>query len=152
MTIFDSARELAWIRERLGQLAPVAGEAAVIATSLQGLVAAWNEGAEDLYGWSEREALGQDILDLTPAAQTLERSGEIMQTLQAGAAWQGGILLRHRHGAAIPAFVINVPVGDFSGRQGAIVGVSVPSARGALIASQATVLSAEIRRRFPSAP
>lgn len=144
----ESARELAWIRERLTAPPATGDEAAVIATSLQGLVAYWNRGAERLYGWSEEEALGRDILDLTPAKYTRGQSAQIMAALQAGETWQGEILLQRRDGAPLLAFVLDVPVGDVAAGQGAIVGVSAPAEAAAMIRGQAAQISAALRRCF----
>lgn len=148
MQTFDSSRELAWIRSRLNGPLAIGEDAAVIATSLQGLVAYWSVGAERLYGWSEHEALGRDILDLTPAKYTREQSAEIMLALQEGEAWQGEILLRRRDGSAVVAFVLDVPVGDFAAGQGAIIGISSPVEAAAMIQDQADQICAGLRGRF----
>ncbi|MFC3071034.1 PAS domain-containing protein [Phenylobacterium soli] len=148
MNTVESSRELAWIRERLARPLPLAEDTAVIATTLQGQVAVWNRAAERLYGWSEAEALGRDILELTPAKYTREQSAEIMQALQAGETWEGEILLRRRSGDPVVAFVLDVPVGDVAGGQGAIVGVSSPAETGAAIREQAAEISATVRRWF----
>ncbi len=53
-------------------------EQAVIATDLKGTILYWNDFAEWLYGWTSAEALGANIIDLTPAAETRETAGEIL--------------------------------------------------------------------------
>ena len=148
METTESSRELAWIRSLLDRPLPVTPEAAVIATNLQGLVAYWNEGAERLYGWSETEALGRDILDLTPAKYTRDQSAAIMTALQAGEVWSGEILLRRRDGTPILAFVLDIPVGDFANDQGAIVGVSVQADQGPTIEGDAAGIAQALRHRF----
>jgi PAS domain S-box-containing protein len=40
---------------------------AVIAADLSGRVIYWNRFAENLYGWKAKEALGRNILELTPS-------------------------------------------------------------------------------------
>jgi|KBSSwiStaDraftv2_1062776.scaffolds.fasta_scaffold01098_12 PAS domain S-box-containing protein len=146
MNLVDSSREFAWIRERLAEIAPL--RAAIIATNLQGQVAYWNSGAERLYGWPEEEALGRDILELTPAKYTLQQSAEIMRSLQTGDGWQGDILLRRRDGTPMMAFVLNVPVGDFTRGQGAIVGISEAAENRAAIEGLAAHLGNAVRRCF----
>jgi PAS domain S-box-containing protein len=42
----------------------VHGEAAVIATDLDGVITHWNAGAQRLYGWSGTETIGMQFLDL----------------------------------------------------------------------------------------
>jgi len=151
MSSFDSSREYAWIRARLAGIEPLGDGAAVIATTLQGQVVYWNDEAERLYGWPEDEALGREILDLTPTKYTRERSAAIMSSLQAGQDWRGDILLQRRDGTSLMAFVINVPVGDFAGGQGAIVGISGPAEQAAAIEGRAAQLAEAVRRGFEAA-
>jgi PAS domain S-box-containing protein len=40
---------------------------AVFAADLSGRVIYWNRLAENLYGWKAKEALGRNILELTPS-------------------------------------------------------------------------------------
>ncbi len=56
---------------------------AVILVDLDGGIQAWNRGAERLYGWSEAEALGMNLRDLTPPDQSAEAAG-LMHQLGAG--------------------------------------------------------------------
>jgi PAS domain S-box-containing protein len=53
---------------------------AVIATDPSGVVLYWNHFAEGLYGWTAEEAVGRNILELTPAEEDLR---------DAKACWQG---------------------------------------------------------------
>src|SRR5215203_4397445 len=46
---------------------------AVIATDLAGVVLYWNRFAEQLYGWTATEAVGQNIMKLTPAEAAVAR-------------------------------------------------------------------------------
>jgi len=52
---------------------------AVIATDLLGKVTYWNNAAEKIYGWSSSEAIGQNIVDLTPARQSNEQAIDILK-------------------------------------------------------------------------
>ena len=44
---------------------------AVIATDPSGIVLYWNRFAEGLYGWMAEEAVGRNILELTPAEEVV---------------------------------------------------------------------------------
>ena len=142
------ARELAWIRSRLAAPLPIDAETAVIATSLQGQVAFWSKGAERLYGWSADEGVGRDIMELTPAPQSQQDAARIMEALQAGDSWRGEIDLRRRDGSEMRAYVLDIPVGDWSSRQGAIVGVSAPTEARGRVERRAWVIEAAVRARF----
>lgn len=58
-----------------------------------------NRAATEIYGWSEEEALGQNVLTVLPAAnQNLHDMGpEVIQKLVKGQRWQGewAILTKH---------------------------------------------------------
>src|SRR5918992_5815208 len=53
-------------------------EQAVIATDLEGRITYWNHFAERLYGWPAAEALGRDILEVTPAETSGAQASEVM--------------------------------------------------------------------------
>lgn len=99
-------------------------EQAVIATDLKGTVLYWNAFAESLYGWSSGEALGTNIIDLTPAAETLETAGEILATLRRGESWSGEFLTRKKDGTLFPAQITDSPIFAADGELIGIVGVS----------------------------
>ena len=96
---------------------------AVIGTDTSGTVVYWNRQAEELYGWPSKEAMGRNILDLTPTMMSAEEGGEIMNTLLQGKSWKGPFIVRDRAGHPMIVDVEDHPVtahGDVVG----IVGVS----------------------------
>jgi PAS domain S-box-containing protein len=99
-------------------------EQAVIATDLEGKISYWNRFAEKLYGWSAAEAVGVNILDLTPAQTTVEQASEIMSHLRAGRSWSGEFLVRRKDGTTFPALVTDSPIYDDEGSLVGMVGVS----------------------------
>ncbi len=105
------------------QLLDAVGQA-VIATDSQGKVIYWNRGAEDLYGWSQQEAIGRSIVELTPSEELIERAEEVMGDLMAGKSWTGEFTVRRRDGTSFPALVTDTPVLDEAGNVAAIIGVS----------------------------
>lgn len=148
MTAYEGSRELAWIRDRMRAPLPIPDDSAVIATNLEGQVAYWDPAAERLYGWTSDEAVGRNIVDITPSSQTRDEAALIMEALQAGRGWAGEIGLRKRNGAPLRAFVLDVPVGDWSARQGAIVGISAPIAFRERVERHAASMEAAVRARF----
>jgi PAS domain S-box-containing protein len=99
-------------------------EQAVIATDLSGTITFWNRHAERLYGWAAEEAVGRNILEVTPAETSHEQAAEIMSWLAAGHAWSGEFDVRRRDGASFPAMVTNTPIHDEGGGLIGVVGVS----------------------------
>src|ERR1044072_3253189 len=99
-------------------------EQAIIATDLEGRVIYWNGHAERLYGWPAAEAVGRNILEVTPDAGEGTQATEIMSRLAAGETWSGEFKVRRRDGSSFPALVTDTPIHDESGRFVGVVGVS----------------------------
>jgi PAS domain S-box-containing protein len=99
-------------------------EQAVIATDLEGKITYWNRHAERLYGWPAAEAVGRDVLEVTPAETSAEQAAEIMSRLAEGEAWSGEFGVRRRDGSCFPALVTDAPILDGAGRLVGVVGVS----------------------------
>mgnify|MGYP001049867538 CR=1 FL=1 len=97
---------------------------AVIATDLNGLITYWNSAAEKIYGWTEEEALGNSIIELTPVSFPHNKGNEIMECLKRGDSWSGEILARKKDGSIFPVFVTDSPICNQQGEMTGIIGVS----------------------------
>ncbi len=124
--------------------------AAIIATTSKGDVTYWSPRAVRLYGWSVEQALGRNVLDLTPALQSRAEAESIMDRLRTGEPWEGEIVLRHKSGAPFSAYVCNVPVGRLSDGDGAIVGVSVAGRDRPALEGSCRALARELGLRMMS--
>jgi len=62
---------------------------AVIATDPSGIVLYWNRFAEGLYGWTAEEAVGRNILELTPAEEVVGDTQAALARLRRGEPWSG---------------------------------------------------------------
>jgi PAS domain S-box-containing protein len=73
------------LREARLQLAAVVecSSDAIISTDMDGKITHWNHGAEQLYGYSHKEVIGESIALLMPPERSDDFS-EIMQTLRSG--------------------------------------------------------------------
>jgi PAS domain S-box-containing protein len=100
-------------------------EQAVIATDLEGTIVYWNSFAESLYGWSAAEAVGSNILEITPAEVLRDQAAEILSFLQDGQSWSGEFLVQKRDGSVFSAMVTDSPIFSNKGELIGIVGVSV---------------------------
>ena len=99
-------------------------EQAVIATDLNGTVIFWNSFAETLYGWPAAEALGANILDLTPSPELRQQAAEILASLQSGQSWTGEFEVQRRDGTFFPALITDSPILNAEGELIGFVGVS----------------------------
>ncbi len=97
---------------------------AVIVTDLQGKVIYWNNAAEEIYGWSSAEAMGQNIVVLTPIKMQKAQTKEIMNELEDGNSWSGEILVQKKDGSIFPAYITDAPIIDSGGKLIGIIGIS----------------------------
>jgi PAS domain S-box-containing protein len=100
-------------------------EQAVIATDLDGTILYWNRFAESLYGWTPKETLGANVIDIIPTTATREEASEILTKLREGASWSGEFLARRKDGSSFPSLVTDSPIFDKFGELIGIVGVSI---------------------------
>ena len=97
---------------------------AVIATNMENKVIYWNRFAESLYGWSAEEAVGRNIVELTPSDTSRQEAEEILTRLQSGETWSGEFTVQHKDGTTFPALVMDSPIRDEQGAQIGIIGIS----------------------------
>lgn len=98
---------------------------AVIATDAEGQIVYWNDRAEELYGHRAPEAMGHNVIDMTPTMMSRDEATEIMECLRQGEVWRGGFIVRHRDGTPMMVHVEDVPVL----RDGVVIGVVGTSRR-----------------------
>lgn len=99
------------------------GQAAV-ATDINGIVNYWNKAAEDIYGWTKKEAIGQNIIDLTPSEATIEQATQIMEELRKGNTWSGEFRSQKKDGTNFPALVTDSPIYDENNKFSGVIGIS----------------------------
>jgi PAS domain S-box-containing protein len=99
------------ILEALGQ--------ALIVTDPDGVVVLWNHAAESLYGWTQDEALGRNIGELTVPGISAQDAEDIMVALRSGRSWSGGFPVRDKKGNVFPALVTDTGLY----RDGVLVGI-----------------------------
>lgn len=97
---------------------------AVIATDPDGAVIYWSEGAAKLYGWTETEALGRNIVELTPSEHVRNHASKIMGELRRGHTWSGEFDVQDKSGTCFLANVTDIPVRGTNGELLGIIGVS----------------------------
>src|SRR5579859_1746483 len=81
--------------EDLIELAPVA---VIVRDFGDDVITSWSRGAEDLYGWSRAEALGQVIHTLLQTQFPISRD-DVVQTLRRTGQWEGELVHTRRDGA-----------------------------------------------------
>lgn len=99
-------------------------EEGVIATDLNGKIIYWNSFAERLYGWTSKEVLGADIVEIVPALSSKEHAAIILDQLRDGLSWSGEMIVQHRDGSEFLAAITDSPIFNEKGELIGIVGVS----------------------------
>ncbi|MGD0810980.1 MAG: EAL domain-containing protein [Acidimicrobiales bacterium] len=104
-------------------LATIAEECdeAILTTGPGGVIEIWNVGAEELFGWTEKEAVGSQLDILVPSERRAE-SSELLERV-----WAGEVLTRVetvrvcKHGSRVEVSVSLAPLRD---RMGQVTAVS----------------------------
>ena len=76
---------------------------AVIATDTDGVIELWNPGAEQLYGWSAAEAIGQPVTRLLTLPFDEQEAEAILARSAGGRSWSGDFPVVDRSGRAFAA-------------------------------------------------
>ena len=117
------------ITERSGAEAAGARLAAIVASSqdaiigkdLDGVITSWNRGAQELFGYTAEEAIGQPVRLLIPDDRSAEAS-HILERIRGGEAVEHhDTVRRHKDGSRVDVALTVSPVRDASGH---IVGAS----------------------------
>jgi PAS domain S-box-containing protein len=96
----------------------------VIATKPNGEIFYWNKKAEEIYGWSKEEVLGQNIVEVTPTSLEKDVAIKIMEELKNGNGWSGEFQVQNKNKELFPSQVTNQPFFDLNGNLEGIIGVS----------------------------
>ncbi|HSB68879.1 MAG TPA: chemotaxis protein CheB [Candidatus Methylomirabilis sp.] len=116
---FSDVSRVRQAEQEIRRLATVVRDSndAVILSDPTGAILAWNRGAGEMYGWSDREAVGMHIADLTPP----DRGGELadllerLRTGQTVAAFE--TQRRTKDGRLLDVWVTATALRDASGRR-----------------------------------
>ena len=116
---------------------------AIIATGPDGTILVWNKAAERLYGWTEDEAVGVNVIDLmVPRALTREARA-ILPIVNSGGRWSGEFFVRRKGGGTVRVLTSLWPL---TGSGGDVVGAVGESEE----VTAERLLDAELRARGES--
>jgi PAS domain S-box-containing protein len=113
------AEELKLLRQQVGKLRAInrfqqaqleAPGYIVIATDLQGKLTFYTNRAEQLYGWSQEEAMALHLADVIEPGQARELAKLTQKT-----GWQGQLLARRKDGTSFACLLKSAPVIDAEG-------------------------------------
>jgi PAS domain S-box-containing protein len=116
---------------------------AIVSKDLNGIIMSWNRGAERMFGYSAREAIGKSITIIVPLDRRHEED-RVLARIRAGEPVEMETVRQHRSGRSIDISLKVSPVKDAGGR---IVGAS-KIARDITARKQDEAARAELHRRL----
>lgn len=115
-------REIAHARMELGAIVESASDA-IIGKTLDGIISSWNRGAEQLFGYSAREAIGRPITQLIVPPERFDEEGLMLDKIAHGDQPTHFETVRlHKTGQRIQVAITPSPVRNVNG---VVVGASV---------------------------
>ena len=104
-----STYDKAWVGRVLDAV-----DASVVVVDSRFVVEVWNEGTEQLYGWSAAEALGKPVVELIPPGQFEEgwSAESALDHALKHSVWQGEVVQTARDGTEFAANVMFRPITD----------------------------------------
>ncbi len=98
---------------------------AVIATDLEFNITSWNRGAEQLYGWSAAEAIGQPLTQMIKNEYTDDTTNaKALLDFQTHGVWQGEVSQQHKDGTRFQVMSTVSLVKDSAGKVVGSIGVN----------------------------
>ena len=92
---------------------------------MAGNIIRWSPGAAGLFGWSEREALGKNIIDLSiPASERSSARATLAEIVEQGR-WSGEWCIRTKDGRLVPTLVNASIHRDVNGEGTGIIAVAI---------------------------
>jgi len=125
---------------------------AMITVDLEGRITSWNRGAEEIYGWSKEEAIGQVVPMVPPDQRETVRA--MLTRMQAGETFRSLEVVRQRKdGALLEVIVTASPLRDAAGQIVGFLGISkdiseLKRLQRALLAHQQSLAVLEERERI----
>jgi PAS domain S-box-containing protein len=107
-TSADAGRVNAHRKLELGLLDQV--PLAVVIATRDGRIRYWSRAAEEVYGWSKRDAIGRRLETLGASEAAAAALREALDDVGSGGCWSGEVSFRHRSGATVRADVRSSPL------------------------------------------
>jgi PAS domain S-box-containing protein len=77
---------------------------AVIFTDLDNRILRWNPAAEEIYGWTEEQALGKTVMELLQTQFSGMRLEDVMKSFNDKGLWRGETIQKKKDGASIDVY------------------------------------------------
>ncbi len=116
LRIYQARQQFSAQRNRLAAIVQSSNDA-IIGKDLQGVVTSWNQGAEQLFGYTAAEATGRRFSELVFPPELAYQEGQLLQQLKQGDSVKQFVTQRRHKGGALLDVLVNVsPVQDEHGK------------------------------------
>ncbi len=150
----ENARLYAHVQQTAGHLNALIESSgdAMITVDLEGRITSWNRGAEEIYGWSKVEALGQ-LIPMVPPDQREEVLALLKQMRSGGVVRNREVIRQRKGGQLMEVIVTASPLRDAAGQLVGFLGISkdiseLKRLQRALLAQQQSLAVLEERERI----
>lgn len=118
----------------------------VVSTNLDGLVTSWNKGAENLFGYTENEAVGKHISFVYPQEQHEHLQNQVIAPLKEKGAHETEVIMRRKDGrdfqAILSLSMLHNEAGVPTGMIGYSLDISAMKSAEAALVKQTRILEA----------
>jgi PAS domain S-box-containing protein len=119
--VLEELRQSETIREFLANVVQSAQDA-IISVTDRGRIATWNHAAQEFFGFSASEAIGQPLTLIVPAGQQQEEQSILDRISRGEPAGHWETVLNHKDGSEVRASLTVSPVKNSAGK---LIGTSV---------------------------
>jgi diguanylate cyclase (GGDEF)-like protein/PAS domain S-box-containing protein len=122
-SLYESVRQSEGRFRLQAHLLDAVGQA-VVATTLDGDITYWNDGADRLFHYSADQVMGRNVVDVLPTTESVDESRRKLYRLASGEENVNELLIRRQDGTAVPVLSYRTPIRDATGTLTGIIGVS----------------------------
>jgi len=97
----------------------------VVSTDLDGIITSWNKGAENLFGYSEKEAIGKPVSFVYPEEEHEYLQQQVIVPLKNKGVHETEVIMRRKGGSDFPAMLSLSMLNDEKGVAVGMIGYSL---------------------------
>ena len=97
---------------------------AVIVMDMDFTIQSWNKAAENIYGWTEEEAIGKSAIEFSGVKMSPEEIADVVNLLYEQGWWQGGVTHYHKSDTELEVWTSLTLIKDDSGNPYGVITIN----------------------------
>lgn len=97
---------------------------AIISTDMSFVISNWNEGAQQMYGWSSNEVVGRNASDILKTQYETDTPSHVRESFSKQGYWKGEAIQYHKDGSKLYVLASVVLITDAAGKPVGVVSVN----------------------------